>query len=175
MSFLSVKEVQKWLRADVIKFLQEQNEKETLYLDDKHIRVIQDQDVTAEVIAELVEKVMNQEILELKKQLEFLEGQQKVASSVCSEKVQIYPEEYIEGKYGYGPVDFCMVLKKSIIISVLEVEKEDFIQGTAQIIVQLHSSFESYRKRKYENDDFVIDKTFGIVTDSRFWYFSSVL
>lgn len=59
-----------------------------------------------------------------------------MASSVCGAKVKIYPEEYIQGKYGRGPVDFCMILEK-IIISVLEVKKDDF---TAQIIVQLHSS-----------------------------------
>ncbi|CAG8814846.1 6448_t:CDS:2, partial [Racocetra fulgida] len=93
-----------------------------------------------------------------------------VASSVCGEKVKIYPEEYIQGKYGRGPVDFCMRLE-NIIISVLEVKKDDFIQGTAQIIVQLHSSLESSRKRKLEDNDFVIDKAYGIVTDSKLWYF----
>ncbi|CAG8786545.1 10196_t:CDS:2, partial [Dentiscutata erythropus] len=89
-----------------------------------------------------------------------------MASSVCGAKVKIYPEEYIQGKYGRGPVDFCMILEK-IIISVLEVKRDDFIQGTAQIIVQLHSSLE----RRHEDDDFVIDKAYGIVTDSKLWYF----
>ncbi|CAG8753635.1 29370_t:CDS:2, partial [Racocetra persica] len=86
-----------------------------------------------------------------------------MASSVCGAKVKIYPEEYIQGKYGRGPVDFCMILEK-IIISVLEVKRDDFIQGTAQIIVQLHSSLENSRKRRHEDDDFVIDKAYGIVT-----------
>ncbi|CAG8839114.1 10229_t:CDS:2, partial [Gigaspora margarita] len=93
-----------------------------------------------------------------------------VASSVCGDKVKIYPEEYIQGKYGRGPVDFCMTLE-NIIISVLEVKKEDFMQGTAQIIVQLHSSLESSRKRKHEDEDSVIDKAYGIVTDSKSWFF----
>ncbi|CAG8473710.1 718_t:CDS:2 [Racocetra fulgida] len=71
-----------------------------------------------------------------------------MASSVCNEKVKIYPKEYIQGKYGCGPVDFCMILE-NIIISVLEVKKDDFIQ----------------------DDDIVIDKAYGIVTDSKLWYF----
>ncbi|CAG8505899.1 4228_t:CDS:10 [Cetraspora pellucida] len=87
-----------------------------------------------------------------------------IASSVCGAKVKIYPEEYIQGKYGRGPVDFCMILEK-IIISVLEVKRDDFIQGTAQIIVLLHSSLESSRKKRHEDDDFVINKAYGIVTD----------
>ena len=48
-----------------------------------------------------------------------------VASSVCGEKVKIYPEEYVQGKYGRGPVDFYLMLEK-IIISVLKVKKDDF-------------------------------------------------
>ncbi|CAG8747768.1 15134_t:CDS:2, partial [Racocetra fulgida] len=86
-----------------------------------------------------------------------------VASSICGNKAQIYPEEYIQGRYCRGPVDFCMILE-NIIISVVEVKRDDFIQGAAQIIVQLHSSLE------VEND-LVIDKVYGIVTDSKCWYF----
>ncbi|CAG8802725.1 18672_t:CDS:2, partial [Dentiscutata erythropus] len=94
-----------------------------------------------------------------------------VASSICGNKAQIYPEEYIQGRYGRGPVDFCMILE-NIIISVVEVKRDDFIQGAAQIIVQLHSSFENSRKRKREvENDLVIDKVYGIVTDSKCWYF----
>ncbi|RIB24295.1 hypothetical protein C2G38_2032003 [Gigaspora rosea] len=269
----SVEDVQKWKRADVINFLQKNKDK--LDLDDKHIKVIENEEVAgdfleldaeklikyglkggpAERIAKLVRDIkgegevekpsMLKEILELKKELEFLRGLQKklysewtfndvsnifklpahyknlpkftcgidkfedkksqelilhlikelnirqstvrgdseaynshfvipflaVASSICGDKAQIYPEEYIQGRYGRGPVDFCMILE-NIIISVVEVKRDDFIQGAAQIIVQLHSSLENSRKRKREvENDLVIDKVYGIVTDSKCWYF----
>ncbi|KAF0555072.1 hypothetical protein F8M41_018113 [Gigaspora margarita] len=94
-----------------------------------------------------------------------------VASTICGNKAQIYPKEYIQGRYGCGPVDFCMKLE-NIIISVVKVKRDDFIQGVAQIIVQVHSSLENSRKQKCEiENDLVIDKVYGIVTDSKFWYF----
>ncbi|CAG8727227.1 16943_t:CDS:2, partial [Racocetra fulgida] len=50
-------------------------------------------------------------------------------------------EHDVQGKYGRGPLDFCLYLK-GIIIGVVEVKKEDFDQGVAQTAMQLHCSLE---------------------------------
>ena len=46
--------------------------------------------------------------------------------------VKLYPQLYVEGKYGRGPLDFCLKLL-GVIIGVVEVKKEDFDQGMAQV------------------------------------------
>ncbi|RIB21300.1 hypothetical protein C2G38_1112978 [Gigaspora rosea] len=93
------------------------------------------------------------------------------ATSLFDGLVKLYPQLYVEGKYGRGPLDFCLKLL-GVIISVVKVKKEDFDQGMAQNVIQLHSSLETNRKRKHDEieSDFA-DKAYGIVTDGRAWYF----
>ena len=79
---------------------------------------------------------------------------------MCGEKVKIYPEEYVQGKYGRGPVDFCLMSEK-IIISDLEVKKDDFNQGVAQLIVQLHSSIGVSKNINLTILVFIISLTFS--------------
>jgi len=93
------------------------------------------------------------------------------AVSLLDGLVKLYPQLYIEGKYGRGRLDFCLRLLGAI-IGVVEVKKENFDQGMAQNVIQLHSSLETNRKRKHDEieSDFA-DKAYGIVTDGRTWYF----
>ncbi|CAG8834718.1 42358_t:CDS:2 [Gigaspora margarita] len=97
-----------------------------------------------------------------------------IATSLFGGRVKLYPEHDVQGKYGRGPLDFCLYLK-GIIVGVVEVKKEDFDQGVAQTAMQLHCSLETNRKRKRnemeEIEDLFIDKAYGIVTDSCKWYF----
>ncbi|CAI2187366.1 10095_t:CDS:2 [Funneliformis geosporum] len=55
-----------------------------------------------------------------------------------------------------------------LVVAKFEVKKDDFNQGVAQFVVQLRSSIE--RKRE-DDEDLIIDKTYGVVTDSTLWYF----
>ena len=54
------------------------------------------------------------------------------ATSLFDGLVKLYPQLYVEGKYGRGPLDFCLKLL-GVIIGVVEVKKEDFDQGMAQV------------------------------------------
>ncbi|CAG8605305.1 5945_t:CDS:2, partial [Acaulospora morrowiae] len=93
------------------------------------------------------------------------------ATSLFDGLVKLYPQLYVAGKYGRGPLDFCLRLL-GVIIGVVEVKKEDFDQGMAQNVIQLHSSLETNRKRKHDEiEDEFADKAYGIVTDGRVWYF----
>ncbi|CAG8651614.1 3890_t:CDS:2 [Dentiscutata erythropus] len=97
-----------------------------------------------------------------------------IAALLFDGMVKLYPEYNIQGKYGQGPLDFCLYLK-GIIVGVVVVKNENFNQGVAQIVMQLHSSLEKNRKRKRnemeEIEDLFVDKAYGIVTDSFVWYF----
>jgi len=57
------------------------------------------------------------------------------------------------------------------ILGVIEVKKEDFMKGFAQISVQMKSTL-SYKCKADEIDNKQdVDKVFGIVTDLSEWYF----
>jgi len=63
------------------------------------------------------------------------------ATSLFKGKLKLHVQEQVEGKYGRGPMDFCLHLQEVIIV-VVEVKKDDFSQGVAQATLQLHSSLE---------------------------------
>ncbi|CAG8629236.1 41543_t:CDS:2 [Gigaspora margarita] len=65
------------------------------------------------------------------------------------------------------------VTATSLFDSVVEVKKEDFDQGMAQNVIQLHSSLKTNQKRKHDEikSDFA-DKAYGIVTDGRVYVHS---
>ncbi|CAG8694655.1 16562_t:CDS:2 [Dentiscutata erythropus] len=103
----------------------------------------------------------------------FVEPFLVIATSLFDGKVKLFPEHDVQGKYGRGSLDFCLYLKE-IIVGVVEVKKEDFNQGVAQTAMQLYCSLEKNMKRKrseMEAENLFIDKAYGIVTDSRLWYF----
>ncbi|CAG8493589.1 34_t:CDS:2 [Paraglomus occultum] len=85
-------------------------------------------------------------------------------------------EKPLVGSRGYGPVDFS-VEKDGLIIPVTEVKKEQFEQGAAQNLAQLHSMVETLeKKRKLDYTDFEDDHNlpviaYGIVTNAREWMF----
>jgi hypothetical protein len=54
------------------------------------------------------------------------------ATSLFCGLIKIYPQLYCKGKYGRGRPDFCLCLS-GVIIGVVEVKKEDFDQGMAQV------------------------------------------
>ena len=57
-------------------------------------------------------------------------------------------------------------------MGLVEVKKDDFKQGFAQATVQMESSL-MCRKRKADeiDDEYGLDKVWGIVTDAEKWYF----
>ncbi|CAG8663560.1 10670_t:CDS:2, partial [Paraglomus brasilianum] len=82
---------------------------------------------------------------------------------------KIWPERFIEGINGRGPVDFAINARDGQIVGVTEVKREDFRKGITQNAVQLESTLAS-RKRKASELDTVF-RCFGIVTDVEKWYF----
>jgi hypothetical protein len=64
-----------------------------------------------------------------------------------------------------------IVLTNRIVISLVEVKKDDFKQGFAQATVQMESSLSRKRKADEIYDGHGLDKVWGIVTDAEKWYF----
>ncbi|RIA91416.1 hypothetical protein C1645_805231 [Glomus cerebriforme] len=56
-------------------------------------------------------------------------------------------------------------------IGLIEVKKDDFKQGFAQATVQMESSLSRKRKADKIDDEYGLDKIWGIVTDAEKWYF----
>jgi len=56
-------------------------------------------------------------------------------------------------------------------IGLIEVKKDDFKQGFAQATVQMESSLSRKRKANGIDDEYDVDKVWGIVTDAEKWYF----
>ena len=54
---------------------------------------------------------------------------------------------------------------------MIEVKKDDFKQGFAQATVQMESSLGHKRKANEMDEEYVLDKVWGIVTDAEKWYF----
>ncbi|CAG8832011.1 25546_t:CDS:2, partial [Gigaspora margarita] len=88
-------------------------------------------------------------------------------------KFEIRPQKVISGPNGHGPLDFAIDLRQTAkTVGVTEVKKDDFVKGVAQCAVQLESSL-SNRKRKAEEieEDQILGRVFGIVTDAEKFYF----
>ena len=88
-------------------------------------------------------------------------------------KFEIRPQKNISGPNGHGPLDFAVDLRRTAkTVGVTEVKKDDFVKGVAQCAVQLESSL-SNRKRKANEveEDQMVGKVFGIVTDAEKFYF----
>ncbi len=93
------------------------------------------------------------------------------AATLFGGRVKLCPGFYIEGKYGRGPLDFCLRFLETI-IGVVEVKNQLFNQGMAQILMQTHTSLETNQKRKNsEIEGQFADKVYGIVTDGTTWRF----
>ena len=93
--------------------------------------------------------------------------------SFYEDNFKIIPEKLIEGRNGQGNLDYAIECRSTgRILGLVEVKREDFMKGFAQASVQMESSLTG-RKRKAEeiDDERVVDKVFGIVTDAREWYF----
>jgi hypothetical protein len=93
------------------------------------------------------------------------------AATLFGGRVKLCPGFYIEGKYGRGPLDFCLRLLETI-VGMVEVKNQLFNQGMAQILMQTHTSLETNQKRKNsEIEGQFADKVYGIVTDGTTWQF----
>ncbi|RIA83419.1 hypothetical protein C1645_880515 [Glomus cerebriforme] len=85
-------------------------------------------------------------------------------------KFEIRPQKNMNG---HGPLDFAIDLRRTAkTVGVTEVKKDDFVKGVAQCAVQLESSL-SNRKRKANEmeENQIVGKVFGIVTDAKKFYF----
>ncbi|CAG8606291.1 10616_t:CDS:2, partial [Paraglomus occultum] len=78
----------------------------------------------------------------------------------------------LKGTRGYGPVDYS-VSKNEIVILVTEAKNEDFRQGAAENIAQIHSAVEHLEKKR--KIDATADRLravmYGIVTTGTEWMF----
>jgi hypothetical protein len=87
-------------------------------------------------------------------------------------QIKIVPEKLIEGKNGRGNLDYGIESRTTgRTIGLIEVKKDDFKQGFAQATVQMESSLGRKRKANEINDEYGLDKVWGIVTDAEKWYF----
>jgi len=97
-----------------------------------------------------------------------------LASATYPFKVQlkIVPEKLIEGKNGRGNLDYGIESRTTgRIIGLIEVKKVDFKQGFAQATVQMESSLGRKRKANEIDNEYSLEKVWGIVTDAEKWYF----
>ena len=58
-----------------------------------------------------------------------------------SENLQLYVEEFLSGSRGYGPVNY-LIKYLQLVVMLNEAKRQDFDQGAAQNIVQMHSALE---------------------------------
>ena len=87
-------------------------------------------------------------------------------------QIKIVPEKLIVGKNGRGNLDYGIESRTTgRTIGLIEVKKDDFKQGFAQATVQMESSLSRKRKANEINDEYGLDKVWGIVTDAEKWYF----
>ena len=87
-------------------------------------------------------------------------------------QIKIVPEKLVEGKNGRGNLDFGIESRTTgRTIGLIEVKKDDFKQGLAQATVQMESSLGHKRKANEIDDEYSLDKVWGIVTDAEKWYF----
>ena len=82
-------------------------------------------------------------------------------------QIKIVPEKLVEGKNGRGNLDFGIESRTTgWTIGLIEVKKDDFKQGLAQVTVQMESSLGHKRKANEIDDEYNLDKVWGIVTDA---------
>ena len=87
-------------------------------------------------------------------------------------QIKIVPEKLVEGKNGRGNLDYGIESRTTgRTIGLIEVKKDDFKQGFAQATVQMESSLSRKRKANEIDDEYDMDKVWGIVTDAEKWYF----
>ena len=87
-------------------------------------------------------------------------------------QIKIVPEKLVEGKNGRGNLDFGIESRTTgRTVGLIEVKKDDFKQGLAQATVQMESSLAHKRKANEIDDEYGLDKVWGIVTDAEKWYF----
>ena len=88
--------------------------------------------------------------------------------SYYEDDFKIIPEKLIEGCNGQGNLDYAIERSIGRILGLVEVKREDFMKGFAQASVQMESSLTGRKSKAEEIDDErVVDKVFGIVTDAR--------
>jgi len=86
---------------------------------------------------------------------------------------KIIPEKLVMGHNGQGNLDLAIECRSTgRIAGLVEVKRDDFRQGFAQATVQMESSL-TCRKRKANeiDEEYDMDKVWGIVTDAEKWYF----
>jgi hypothetical protein len=94
------------------------------------------------------------------------------ATFLFKSQIKIVPEKLVEGKNGRGNLDYGIESRTTgRTIGLIEVKKDDFKQGFAQATVQMESSLSRKRKANEIDDEYDIDKVWGIVTDAEKWYF----
>ncbi|RIA79895.1 hypothetical protein C1645_745621 [Glomus cerebriforme] len=89
-------------------------------------------------------------------------------------KFELRPEKNITGPNGHGPVDFAIdLLQSAKTVGMTEVKNEDFYKDIAQNAVQFESALSNHKRKasEMEEGDVFTEKTFGIITDVKKWYF----
>ncbi|CAB4424360.1 unnamed protein product [Rhizophagus irregularis] len=85
---------------------------------------------------------------------------------------ELLVEKQLEGRHGYGPLDFVVMIQKFF---MLITEANSVEEGIAQILVQLRSASEVLGKRKLDQTDFEFEiekmPLIGIVTTGGVWVF----
>jgi hypothetical protein len=88
------------------------------------------------------------------------------------DQIKIVPEKPIERKNGRGNLNYGVESRTTgRTIGLIEVKKDDFKQGFTQVTVQMESSLSHKRKANEIDDEYDMDKVWGIVTDAEKWYF----
>ncbi|GES82228.1 hypothetical protein GLOIN_2v1587390 [Rhizophagus clarus] len=93
-----------------------------------------------------------------------------IAGDIVSKEFNMRPEYEIIGDESCGQVDYTIKEAKNLICITEDKVQRSVLEGFAQNIKQLESSYETNkRKRKSGDDDF--DYLYGIVTSVRDWHF----
>ncbi|CAG8514150.1 11360_t:CDS:2 [Paraglomus occultum] len=127
----------------------------------------------ANINSETEQMALSNLLVELKQRLRFLSLGRTTRSiyvfsyliaavSLFEDNFEIWPEKFIEGINGRGPVDFAIDARDGQTVGVTEVKREDFEKGVAQNATS--------RKRKASKVN-TVSRCFGIVTDAEKWYF----
>ncbi|RIA79056.1 hypothetical protein C1645_132228 [Glomus cerebriforme] len=93
-----------------------------------------------------------------------------IAGDVTRKEFSMRPEFEIIGEESSGRVDYAIKESENLICVTEDKVQRNILEGYAQNIKQLESSYETNkRKRKRDDDDF--DYLYGIVTTARDWHF----
>ncbi|CAG8621759.1 7222_t:CDS:2 [Ambispora gerdemannii] len=97
-----------------------------------------------------------------------------IITAVChiqdhiNNSTQLCEEIDLDGSHGYGIVDYMVIIVK-ILVLLCEAKAENMNNGTAQVLVQMHSAIEEQlNKRKRGQMEHAM---FGIVTTGKLWRF----